>query len=142
MEHTIGQVKRVYVWRFDMGRDLLQELNAAVQRAGIHHGTIVAGIGSLVTYHVHVVGEKKRPIPNLYMQGAGGYDLVAMQGYIIAGRVHAHITIASEADTIGGHLEPGCEIYTFAIVTVAELESIALDDFDAVRWPDEAEDST
>ncbi len=45
-----------------------------------------------------------------------------MNGYIIDGRVHAHITFTDADKAFGGHLEPGTKVFTFAIVTVGVLE--------------------
>lgn len=136
MEPYQAQIKKLHTLRVEMGQDLLTALQKAVQEAGIAQGVILAGIGSLTTYHVHVVGAKQRPVPNIYMHGSGSFDLLAMQGYILNGRVHAHVSLSNPVEAIGGHLEPGCEVYTFVIVTIAELESPALGGLDAVRWPD------
>jgi predicted DNA-binding protein with PD1-like motif len=136
MQKLQAQISKVCIFRVDMGQDLLATLQQAVQEAGIKQGVILSGIGSLVTYHVHVVGAVRRPVPNIYMHGSGSFDLLAMQGYILDGRVHAHVTLSNPVEAIGGHLEPGCQVYTFAIITVAELEDVALGRLDAVRWPD------
>jgi len=135
MDKYVGDLKKLYVFRVDTGHDLLEELQRAVREAGIRTGVILTGMGSLVTYHVHVVGEKRHPVPNVYFHGSGGFDLLAAQGYVIDGRVHAHITVSNETETMGGHLEPGCEVYTFAIITVAELEGTSLTGVDSVRRP-------
>jgi predicted DNA-binding protein with PD1-like motif len=45
-------------------------------------------------------------------------DITNMNGYIIDGRVHVHITLASEEGAFGGHLEEGTHVFTFAIVTI------------------------
>jgi predicted DNA-binding protein with PD1-like motif len=45
-------------------------------------------------------------------------DLVSMNGYIIGGRIHAHMTLTNENKAFGGHLESGTTVFTFAIVTV------------------------
>jgi uncharacterized protein len=44
-------------------------------------------------------------------------------GYVIEGRVHAHITIVNTERAFGGHLEPGTKVFTFAVVTLAELDA-------------------
>ncbi|NLS76545.1 MAG: DNA-binding protein [Chloroflexi bacterium] len=132
----MGSIKKLHLFRLNMGEDLLAGLQLAVREAGIQQGAILQAVGSLTSYHVHVVGEKRRPVPNLFFRGQGGYDLLAMQGYVIDGRVHAHITISDTERAVGGHLEPGCEVYTFVLITVAELEGVALTDLDKVRWPE------
>ena len=48
-------------------------------------------------------------------------DLIAVQGYILNGRVHAHITLADENSVVGGHLEPGTKALTFFIITIGVL---------------------
>jgi predicted DNA-binding protein with PD1-like motif len=45
-------------------------------------------------------------------------DITSVNGYIIDGRVHAHITFADPDKAFGGHLEPGTSVFTFAVVTV------------------------
>jgi predicted DNA-binding protein with PD1-like motif len=136
VEKLESKIKELHIFRIEMGQDLLVTLQRVVQETGIRQGVILSGIGSLVTYHVHVVGAKRRPVPNIYMHGSGSYDLLAMQGYIFDGRVHAHVTLSNPVEAIGGHLEPGCEVYTFAIIAIAELEGPPLGNLDEVRWPD------
>ena len=48
--------------------------------------------------------------------------MIATTGYIIDGRVHCHLTFASAEKAMGGHLEPGTRVFTFAIVTLGVLE--------------------
>jgi predicted DNA-binding protein with PD1-like motif len=54
-----------------------------------------------------------------------------MNGYIIDGRIHAHMTLAQPGKALGGHLEPGTEVFTFAVVTVAVLKDTELKDIDS-----------
>ena len=49
-------------------------------------------------------------------------DLIGMNGYIINGKIHAHITLANPDKAFGGHLEPGTSVFTFAIVTLGILD--------------------
>lgn len=44
-----------------------------------------------------------------------------MNGYIIDGRIHAHMTLANPDKAFGGHLEPGTTVFTFAVVTLGVL---------------------
>jgi predicted DNA-binding protein with PD1-like motif len=52
----------------------------------------------------------------------GPADIVSMNGYVIDGRVHAHIAFAGADKAFGGHLEPGTNVFTFAIVTLGVLK--------------------
>ncbi len=50
-------------------------------------------------------------------------DLIGMNGYIIDGAVHAHMTLANPEKAFGGHLEPGTNVFTFAIVTIGVFDN-------------------
>jgi predicted DNA-binding protein with PD1-like motif len=55
-----------------------------------------------------------------------------MNGYVINGKVHAHVTLANPDKAFGGHLEPGTTVFTFAIVTIGVFS----DDVDLSRVDD------
>jgi predicted DNA-binding protein with PD1-like motif len=48
-------------------------------------------------------------------------DIIGMNGYIIDGRIHAHMAMANPDKAFGGHLEPGTTVFTFAVVTLGVL---------------------
>jgi len=48
-----------------------------------------------------------------------------MNGYVINGKIHAHMTLANPDHAFGGHLEPGTNVFTFAIVTLGVLDKNA-----------------
>lgn len=130
-----SRVQRVVVARVPSGADLLEGLQQAVQKEGIRNAAIVSGAGSLTRYHVHAVGNTTLPAVNAYTKGEGPWDLISVTGYVIDGRIHAHITIVDTQRAFGGHLEPGTRVFTFAIVTLAELEEGAsLARFDDSTW--------
>ena len=61
--------------------------------------------------------------------------MLNVNGYVIDGRVHAHITFSDDEKALGGHLEPGTKVFTFAIITLGVLEEDAdLRMFDDWRW--------
>ena len=45
-----------------------------------------------------------------------------MNGYVIGGRVHAHITLTNADHAFGGHLEAETRVFTFAIVTLGVFD--------------------
>ena len=58
-------------------------------------------------------------------------DLIAVQGYIFNGRIHAHITLSDENSVAGGHLEPGTKALTFFILTIGVLpDELDIENFD------------
>ncbi len=92
-------------------------------------GAFLGGVGSLTSYHVHVVSSTDLPPTNAFMTGEGPFDILAVTVHVLGGRVHAHLSFSDTERAMGGHLEPGCRVLTFAIVMLAELL-----DTDLARW--------
>jgi predicted DNA-binding protein with PD1-like motif len=116
----------VYV-RLDPGQDLLLGLRQAVEEAGITHGAILAGVGSLSTFHFHVVSTPVMPPDNAFVKGEGPFDILTVTGAILDGRVHAHVTFSDTEIAMGGHLEEGCTVLTFAIIVIVDTSTPALE---------------
>ncbi len=125
-----------HVIRLKNGEDVLEGLESELKEANIKNGVIISGIGSTTSYHIHVVKSQKLPPGNVYFKKDAPFDIVNMQGYIMDGRVHAHISLgdAKTGKQFGGHLEKGCDILTFCIITVIETEK--LDDMDDFKIPE------
>ena len=121
--HTMtSQFKRIVVVRMKNQMDILQGLQDAVAREKIKNAVILSGAGSLVSYHIHVVSNTTLPATEAFTKGEGPFDLLTANGYIIEGRVHCHISFANTEKALGGHLEPGTRVFTFAIITLGVLE--------------------
>jgi uncharacterized protein len=54
------------------------------------------------------------------VRGDGPFDILSVTGLVANGVVHAHITFSNTEVAIGGHLEEGCRVLTFAVVVMAE----------------------
>jgi hypothetical protein len=111
---------RYLLVRLDPGQDLLAGIQQAVADTGISHGAILAGVGSLSAYHFHVVSTPVMPPENAFVKGEGAYDILTVTGAILDGRVHAHVTFSDTEVAMGGHLEPGCTVLTFAMLTIVD----------------------
>jgi len=123
MVHTIStDFSRVVVVRLRNGVDVLDGLEKAVRREGIKNAVILSGIGSLTSYHIHVVDSTTLPAEEVFPKADAPQDLLNVNGYVVDGRVHAHITFSDEQTALGGHLEPGTRVLTFAIVTLGILD--------------------
>jgi len=117
-----GKFERVVVLRFKYQSDLLAGLEQMVKAQRIQNAVILAGIGSVRGYHYHVVSNRTFPSKNVHIEDPESpADIAGMNGYVIDGRVHAHITFANADKAFGGHLEPGTSVFTFAVVTIGVL---------------------
>ena len=119
-----GKFERVLVLRFKYQADLLAGMERMVKENNIRNAVILAGAGSVRNYHVHSVSNRTFPSKNLYTKDAATpADIVSMNGYIIDGRIHAHMTMTTGDKAFGGHLEPGTNVFTFAIITVGVFDA-------------------
>jgi predicted DNA-binding protein with PD1-like motif len=118
-----GQFERIVVLRFKCQTDLLPALERIVKEQKIRNAVILAGAGSVRSYHYHVVSNGTFPSKNVFVKNTQApADIVSMNGYVIDGRVHAHVTLADADRAFGGHLEPGTTVFTFAIATLGVLK--------------------
>lgn len=124
--------ERIIIVRLKYKTDLLEGLRKAVEKEKIRNAVILAGIGSVRNYHVHTVSNRDFPSKNFYIKDPTcPADIQSLNGYIIDGRVHAHITLCDDEKSFGGHLELETNIFTFAIVTIGVFsEDINLSRFD------------
>ena len=117
-----GHFERVVVLRFKYDTDLLAGMQKMVNQQKIRNAVILAGAGSVRGYDLHQVANRTFPSHDMFEKNPTmPADLVSMNGYIIQGRVHAHMTLATPDKVIGGHLEPGTTVFTFAIVTMGVM---------------------
>lgn len=118
-----GQFDRVVTLRFKFGADLLAGLEKMVAQHKIKNAVILAGAGSVRGYHLHQVSNRDLPSKNMFEKNPNApADVISMNGYIIDGKIHAHMTLATPDKAFGGHLEPGTEVFTFGIVTIGIMK--------------------
>jgi hypothetical protein len=128
-----SQFQRVLIFRFKYQTDLLAGLEKMVKENKIRNAVILSGAGSVRGYQVHQVSNRTFPSKNMFVKDpTAPADLIGMNGYILNGKIHAHMTLANPDKAFGGHVEPGTEIFTFAIVTVGVLP----DDLDLTKLDD------
>ena len=121
-----GQFERVLVLRFKYDVDLLAGMEKMVRQEKIRNAVVLSGAGSVRGYQVHQVSNRDFPSKNTFVRNPiEPADLISMNGYIINGKVHAHMTLATPDRAFGGHLEPGTAVFTFAIVTLGVLNEEA-----------------
>ncbi|MDE3195245.1 MAG: DNA-binding protein [Acidobacteriota bacterium] len=117
-----GQFDRIVTLRFKFGADLLAGIQKIVAQEKIKNAVILSAAGSVRGYHLHQVSNRDFPSKNMFEKNpAAPADLIGMNGYVIDGKIHAHMTLATPDKAIGGHLEPGTEVFTFAIVTIGVM---------------------
>ncbi len=130
-----SRFEKIEIVRMKPGTDLLAGLKEFVREKEVKNAVILAGIGSVTDYHFHVVSDKNLPPAEEFPKASVAMDLIATQGYVLNGRVHAHITMSDENSVVGGHLEPGTKALTFFILTIGILpDSLEIENLDNYTW--------
>jgi predicted DNA-binding protein with PD1-like motif len=126
-----GHFDRIVVIRLKYKANLLDGMNKVVKEQHIKNGVILAAAGSLRGYEIHTVSNRDMPSEDTFVKNpTQSADLVSMNGYVINGRIHAHMTIATPDKVIAGHVEEGNEVFTFAIVTIGVMNDTDLSKVD------------
>jgi predicted DNA-binding protein with PD1-like motif len=126
-----GHFDRIVVIRLKNKANLLAGITKVVQEQHIQNGVLLSGIGSLRGYEVHSVSNRDLPTEDTFIKNpTQPADLVSVNGYVINGRIHAHMTLATPDKVIAGHMEAGNEVYTYAIVTIGVMNDTNLDKID------------
>ena len=121
-----GRFERIVTLRFKYQADLLAGLEKMVKQEKIRNAVILSAFGSVRNYHVHVVSNRTFPSKNMFIKDpTTPADIVGMSGYVMDGRLHPHIMLADADKMFGGHLEPGTNVFTFAVVTLGVLDDKA-----------------
>jgi predicted DNA-binding protein with PD1-like motif len=119
-----GRFQRIVVIRLKNRANLLEGMKKIVADEHIQNGVILSAIGSLRGYEVHAISNRDLPTEDTFVKDpTQPVDLVGMNGYVINGRIHAHMTLATPDRVIAGHVEEGNEVYTYAIVTIGVLDT-------------------
>jgi uncharacterized protein len=128
-----GHIERIVVLRFKFGADLLAGLEKMIAEQKINNAVILSGFGSVRGYQVHQVSNRDMPSKNMFVKNpTAPADIIGMSGMIMKGHMHPHIVLANADKSLGGHLEPGAEVFTFAVVTLGVLD----DKMDMSRFDD------
>ena len=118
-----GQFDRIVTLRLKYQADLLAGIEKIVKEQKIRNAVILSAVGSVRGYQVHQVSNRTFPSKNMFVADpTAPADLIGMNGYVMDGRLHAHVTLAKPDGAFGGHLEPGTTVFTFAIVTIGVMK--------------------
>lgn len=126
MEAAKLSVKNVHILRIDPGEDVLGTVKKFLGKTGLKQAVVMAGYGTLASYHLHWVTHNRIPSENVFARGKGGIEILSMNGLIVDGEPHIHITLSTREGALGGHLEQGSTAYVLCEVFFAELEGTAI----------------
>ena len=110
---------QTYSFRLKPGQDLFGEIESFVVQKKIEAGCILSSVGSLTHATLRLANRE------FYTEYEGHFEIVSLNGTVSINGSHLHISISDgEGKTIGGHLVPGCKIYTTAEMVIAILDDV------------------
>lgn len=119
-EAATTQVK-TYVLRLLPGQDLRLELERFTKTKRIQAGFIVTGVGSLRKAALRLADKSETT------QFDGKFEIVSLVGTLTPDGPHLHLSLSDgTGKTIGGHLTPGCEVYTTVEIVIGDAVGLKM----------------
>jgi predicted DNA-binding protein with PD1-like motif len=107
----------VYALRLLPGSDLRLSIEDVVREQGIAAGWIITCVGSLSHYNLRFANQK------VGSEGSGAFEILGLVGTLSVNGCHLHISLGNHAGSaIGGHLLPGCIVYTTAEIIIGTAQ--------------------
>ena len=101
--------------RLDPGDLALESIREACERHDVTAGAVVSGIATFRNLNVHYVPTdefpKEKSERNEFLELDGAWEVSCIDGAIADGEPHLHVTAYNGEETIGAHLEEGCEVH-------------------------------
>lgn len=129
--HTGTQFGRFVMMHLSKGELILESIQAEIKRLGIKNGIVTSGIGSARKIVYHRIATVADNPTNEFITIESPTEVLALQGIIVDGEPHLHITCCNTEESFGGHLEPGCEVQYLIELSMIEVVGV-----DLVRRPD------
>ena len=104
-------------FRLKPGEDLRSGIEKIVKEKQIKAGWVATCSGSLTDYAIRFANQPEAST------GSGHFEIVSLTGTVSINGSHLHLSISdSTGRTIGGHLVPGCRIYTTAEIVLMHTD--------------------
>ena len=117
---------RAILIMFDRDDLFLEGLQEVVKKEQVDTAAITGGIGSLQRVHMHTITTTAPQSVDKFWSFTGAIELASVQGSVIGGDVHAHISVFDwdSKQVYIGHLEPGSVVAYRAEASLTVLEGV------------------
>ena len=112
---------RVFLLKLERGENLLESVCTVIERENIKYGVIVSGVATLEHASFHRIRNCNEIPEDEMIEMDGPYEVSSLQGAIINGEPHIHMTFSDLEETRAVHLEPGSVVLYTAEVMIAEI---------------------
>lgn len=108
-----------FAFRLPPGADLKQVLGSFAEHEGLKAAIVLTCVGSLTTVALRYANQADA------VTRTGHFEILSLVGTLTATGAHLHLCVADrDGVAFGGHLMPGCVVYTTAEVVVSELTAV------------------
>lgn len=115
MRHLTASEFRVHAVRLRPGDDLREELEKLTALAPLRAGVVLSAVGSLTRLALRCADRKEETVR------AGKFEIVSLTGTLGPDGCHLHLAVSDgDGVTLGGHLLPGCVVYTTVELVVGD----------------------
>jgi predicted DNA-binding protein with PD1-like motif len=121
MESASMTLTKIHLLRVDPGEDVLLSVRKFLDEADVRQAVVLGGYGTLAAHHLHWVTHNRLPAKSTYGRAEGGIEILSMNGTIVQGKPHIHVTLSTIGGAYGGHLEEGCIAYVLCEIFIAEV---------------------
>lgn len=121
---TSGNGKQLVI-HLSKGDLILESLEEVIHQYGIQNGVVVSGIGSVSRVCYHRIKTLEDLPTNEYLTIDGPIEMASLQGLIIHGEPHLHISCCGIDQAFAGHLEHGSAVQYLAEICIQELPNAA-----------------
>lgn len=109
----------MHALRLKPGDDLLLAVQRFVDEQGFEAGWVAACAGSLTDWTLRFADKPDGA------SATGRFEIVALSGTVARHGSHLHLAVSDgEGRTVGGHLLPGCRVYTTAEIVLGEARDL------------------
>jgi uncharacterized protein len=110
---------RTLSFRLKPGQDFLDSIEDVVREHSIEAGCILSAVGSFTHATLRLANRKT------YNEYDGHFEIVSATGTVSIHGSHIHVSMSDgDGVTIGGHLVPGCKIYTTAEIVLGIFDDV------------------
>lgn len=101
--------------RLRPGDDLREELEKLTALAPLRAGVVLSAVGSLARLALRFADRKEETVRT------GKFEVVSLTGTLGPDGCHLHLAVSDgDGVTVGGHLLPGCLVYTTVELVVGD----------------------
>ena len=109
-----------YTFRLRSGQDLFDSIQEFVNEKQIQAGCVISSVGSLRRAVLRFANNRS------FSEIEKFFEIASITGVVSIHGSHLHISISDgDGQTIGGHMESGCKIYTTAEVVLLAFDDLS-----------------